>query len=146
MICNNFVCAFSRSERGKILCDYDGLSDCNICSQMSCKRFKYLSCKHCGYDFDCFHQDRRYYFPAISPSFIEKVKQNELINAKRDIFVTSCNNYAHGKKTETTVKELYGKYNKQFPQLTKDYIREAVYKSILYYLKNQQGSEVLKNV
>ena len=146
MLCNNFVCAFSRSERGKILCDYNDLSDCNITSQMSCKRFNYLSCKHCGHEFKCFHQGRKgvsyspdvaYFVPAVSVPFIEKAKQNDLVNAKFDIFLTSCNNYAHGKKTETTVKELYGKYGKQLPQLTKDFIREAVYKSILYYLKNQ---------
>ncbi len=146
MLCSNFVCAFSRSERGKILCDYNDLSDCDINNQMSCKLFRYLGCKHCGHEFNCFCQSKKgvsysqdvaYFVPAVSVPFIEKAKQNDFINAKMDIFVISCNNYAHGKKIETTVKEIYGKYNKQFPQLTKDYIREAVYKSILYYLKNQ---------
>ncbi len=144
MLCNNFVCAFSRSECGKILCEYNGLSDCDINSQMSCKYFKYHGCKWCGYENACFHQGKKgvsyspdmgYFAPAYSAVFIEKAKQNDVINAKRDIFVTSCNNYRFGKKIETTVNELYKKYNKQFPQFTKDFIREAVYKSIMYYLK-----------
>lgn len=146
MLCNNFVCAFSRSERGKILCDYDGLSDCDINYQMFCKRFHYLSCKWCGCENACFHQGKKsvsyssdigYFVPTVFVPFIEKAKQNDFVNAKRDIFVTSCLNYSHGYEVETIVKDLYKKYNKQFPQLTKDYIREAVYKSILYYLKNQ---------
>ena len=35
----------------------------------------------------------------------------------------------------TRVQNLFKKYNKQFPQFTKDFLREAYYKSILYYLK-----------
>lgn len=146
MICYNFICAYSRSEHGKILCDYNGLSDCNINRQMSCKRFLYLNCKFCGHEFLCFHQCKRsvsyspdmsLFNPAFSAAFIEKAMQNDLVNAKRDVYYTSISEYILGYKAETTVKNLFKKYNKQFPQFTKDFLREAYYKSILYYLKNQ---------
>lgn len=144
MLCNNFVCAFSRSERGKILCDYDGLSDCDVNRQMSCKYFHQHTCKWCGHEYKCFQQrdrgvfyspDKGNFVPAVSSAFAQKAMQNDLINAKRDIFDTACSNYRQGYKTSTTVKQLYEKYNKQFPQFTKEFLNEAVTKSILKYLQ-----------
>ena len=146
MLCNNFVCAFSRSEHGKILCDYDGLSDCNVNRQMSCKRFQRLDCKWCGHENKCFQQrergvfyasDKGYFVPAVSSAFANKVSQNELINAKQDIYNTACDNYRQGYKITTTVNQLYEKYNKQFPQFTKEFLSIAVHKSILKYLQTQ---------
>ena len=75
--------------------------------------------------------------PAFSAAFIEKAMQNDLVNAKQDVYYTSISEYILGYKAETTVKNLFKKYNKQFPQFTKDFLREAYYKSVLYYLKNQ---------
>lgn len=146
MICNNFVCAFSGTENGKIVCTYNGISDCDINRQMSCKLFKHHTCKWCGYEIKCFQQKEKGVFyssekgnfvPAYSSKFAEKAMQNDLMNAKRDIFDTACNNYRQGYKTSTTVKQLYEKYNKQFPQFTKEFLNEAVHKSILKYLQTQ---------
>ena len=146
MICNNFICAFSCSKYGKILCDYDGLSDCDISRKMSCKRFRRLDCKWCGHENVCFHQGKKsvsyspdmgYFIPAVAAEFVKEAEKNDLINAKQDIYYTSISEYILGYKAETTVKNLFKKYNKQFPQFTKDFLREAYYKSILYYLKNQ---------
>lgn len=146
MLCNNFVCAFSCSECGKILCDYDGLSDCNVNRQMSCKRFQYLDCKWCGHENRCFQQRERGVFyspekgnfvPASSVAFAEKAMYNDLINAKQDIFNIACSNYRKGYKISTTVNQLYEKYNKQFPQFTKEFLNNAVHKSILKYLQTQ---------
>lgn len=72
--------------------------------------------------------------PAFSAAFIEKAMQNDLVNAKQDVYYTSISEYILGYKAETTVKNLFKKYNKQF---TKDFLREAYYRSVLYYLKNQ---------
>lgn len=145
-MCDNFVCAFSRSERGKILCDYNGLSDCDVSRQMSCNRFKHLDCKWCGLEYKCFCQrdrgvfyspEKGSYIPSVSTAFAEKALQNDLINAKQDIFNTACSNFCQGYKTSTTVNQLYNKYNKQFPQFTKEYLNLAVHRSILKYLETE---------
>lgn len=147
MLCNNFVCAFSGTHKGKIVCTYDdGITDCDINRQMSCKLFAHHTCKWCGHENKCFQQrergvfyapDKGNFVPAVSSAFANKVSQNELINAKQDIFDTSVSNYRQGYKTSTTVKHLYEKYNKQFPQFTKEFLNEAVHKSILKYLQTQ---------
>lgn len=145
-MCNNFVCAFSDTQNGKIVCTYNGLSDCDINRQMSCKLFQRHTCKWCGLENVCFQQrdkgvfyasDKGYYVPAVSAEFAEKAMQNDLINAKRDIFNTACSNYRQGYKITTTVNQLYDKYNKQFPQFTKEFLSTAVHKSILKYLQTQ---------
>ncbi|MCM1328087.1 MAG: hypothetical protein NC253_01475 [Ruminococcus sp.] len=144
MLCSNFVCVFSSIQHDKVLCDYDGLTDCDINRQMSCKRFKRHDCKWCAHEIRCFRQrekgvfysaDKGNFVPAISSAFAEKALQNDLTNAKRDIYETACRNYKQGYKTSTTVKQLYEKYRKQFPQFTKEFLNEAVYKSILKYLQ-----------
>lgn len=146
MSCNNFVCAFSLIQHDKVYCNYDGLSDCDINRSMSCKRFKYHDCKWCAHEIKCFSQKERGVFyasdkgnfvPTVSSVFAKKVSQNELTNAKHDIYETACSNYRQGYKTSTTVKQLYEKYGKQFPQFTKEFLNEAVYKSILKYLQTQ---------
>lgn len=61
-ICGNFVCAFSRVEKGKVYChcdssgDYENLPDCTATSNNSCERYKYFSCKICGHEYKCFQQ------------------------------------------------------------------------------------------
>lgn len=146
MLCNNFVCAFSDTKNGKIVCTYNSISDCDINRQMSCKYFKPHTCKWCGHENRCFQQrDRGVFYspnkgifvPSVSVVFAEKAMQNYLINAKQDIFNTSCNNYRQGYKITTTVNQLYEKYHKQFPQFTKEFLSTAVHKSILKYLQTQ---------
>ena len=62
---------------------------------------------------------------------------NDLINAKFDIYNTAVNNYCSGYKKQTTVNQLYEKYRKIFPQFTKEYLTNAVEKSILKYLQTE---------
>ena len=81
--------------------------------------------------------DKGEYVPAATCEFIQTALNNDLINAKQDIFRTACSNYAQGFKTSTTVNQLYKKYGKSFPEFTKEYLNEAVHKSILKYLENE---------
>ena len=55
--------------------------------------------------------DKDNFVPVVSSAFANKVSQNEMINAKQDIFDTAISNYRQGYKTSTTVKQLYEKYN-----------------------------------
>lgn len=151
MACNNFVCAFSHVERGKVYCFWSTDScrnapDCTATSQNSCERFKYFSCKICGHDYQCFKQREKgvfysaqsgFYTPKETSKFIQAVQHNELINAKRDIYATAVRNYCQGYRTSTTIRQLYEKYGKRFPQFTKNFLDEAVHKSIIQYLKTE---------
>lgn len=147
MICSNFVCAFASFGRGKLYCTYNGNFDCDITRNMSCSKFSHLQCKFCCHDIKCFSQrekgvfysvDKGSYIPSSSAKFIEYAEQNALINAKHDIYVTACNDYCQGYKVSTTVNKLFDKYNKTFPEFTKQYLNEAVHKSILHYIKNEE--------
>lgn len=149
MACGNFVCAFSHIEHGKMYClrdtdTYRNAPDCTSTSDNSCRRYKYFSCKICGHEWTCFKQREKGIFysaekgnfvPKESTEFAKAVQQNELINAKRDIYATAISNYCQGYRTSTTVRQLHDKYGKKFPQFTKDYILNAVEKSIVQYLK-----------
>lgn len=113
---------------------------------MSCKNFKNHTCKWCGHDYQCFQQREKGVFysaekgnfvPTHSAEFAKKAMQNDLINAKQDIYDTSISNYRQGYKISTTVKQLYEKYGKHFPQFTKEYLDMAVHKSIIKYLQTQ---------
>lgn len=151
MLCGNFVCAFSYIEKGKVYChldsyDYKNLPDCTATSNNSCGRYKYFSCYICGHEYKCFQQHEKGVFysaengnfvPKSSTDFAKAVQQNELTNAKRDIYATAISNYCQGYRTSTTVRQLYDKYGKKFPQFTKDYILNAVEKSIIQYLKTE---------
>lgn len=151
MACNNFVCAFSYIEKGKVYCHYDSydyknLPDCTATSNNSCGRYKWFSCKICGYEYRCFKQHQKGVFyssekgnfvPKETIAFTKAVQQNELTNAKRDIYATAISNYCQGYRTSTTVRQLYDKYAKKFPQFTKEYILNAVEKSIIQYLKTE---------
>lgn len=62
MLCNNFVCAFSSTHKGKIVCTYDdGITDCDINRQMSCKLFAHHTCKWCGHENKCFSKEKGEY-------------------------------------------------------------------------------------
>ena len=149
MACDNFVCAFSHIERGKMYFFRDtdtfrNAPDCTATLNNSCGRYKYFSCKNCGHEYRCFSQHAKGVFysaekgnfvPKESTEFAKAVQQNELINAKRDIYATAISNYCQGYRTSTTVRQLHDKYGKKFPQFTKDYILNAVEKSIVQYLK-----------
>lgn len=149
MPCGNFVCAFSHIERGKIYCtldtyDYKNLPDCTATSDNSCGRYKYFSCYNCGHEYRCFSQHQKGIFysaekgnfvPKSSTDFATAVQQNELINAKRDICATAVRNFIKGHRTSTTVRQLHEKYGKMFPEFTKDYLLNAVEKSIVKYLE-----------
>lgn len=151
MACGNFVCAFSHIEKGKIYCKrdtygYENLPDCTATLNNSCGRYKYFSCKNCGHEYRCFNQhakgvfysaEKGNYIPKETIFFAKAVQQNELTNAKRDIYATAISNYCQGYRTSTTVRQLHEKYGKKFPQFTKDYILNAVEKSILQYLKTE---------
>lgn len=151
MACGNFVCAFSHIERGKIYCfrytdTCKNASDCTATLNNSCGLYKYFSCKICGHEYICFKQrakgvfysaEKGNYIPKETIAFAKAVQQNELTNAKRDIYATAISNYCQGYRTSTTVRHLYDKYGKKFPQFTKDYILNAVEKSILQYLKTE---------
>lgn len=147
MICKNFVCFVSHQEKGKILCTYDNVvSDCDVSTDMSCKQFKHLDCYHCGHQNVCFSQrdkglfyspEKGEYTPAVSADFAKQARQNDYINAKQDIYNTAIDNYVKGYKITTSVKQLYERYCKKFPEFTKVYIDKAVHLSIMDYLKNQ---------
>lgn len=147
MTCKNFVCAFSQSVNGKIICTWnDENTDCDISRSLICHNFKHFDCKHCGHDNICFKQREKgifysfrdgEYVPSSSADFVELASRNDFINAKRDIFNTSVKNYCAGYKKQTTVNQLYDKYRKSFPQFTKAYLMNAVEKSILKYLQTE---------
>lgn len=147
MNCKNFVCAFSQSDKGKIFCTWKNENmDCDISRSYSCHNFKNLSCKHCGHDNRCFKQREKgvfysfcegEYIPSSSVEFVELAEHNDLINAKLDVYNTAIKNYCAGYKKQTTVKQLCEKYRKSFPQFTKEYLMNAVEKSILKYLQSE---------
>lgn len=151
MVCGNFVCAFSHVEHGKVYCiwdtdSYKNAPDCTATSQNKCGRYKYFSCKICGHEYRCFNQrdkgifysaEKGSYIPKESTEFAKAVQQNELINAKRDIYATAVRNYCQGYRTSTTIRQLHEKYGKKFPQFTKNFLNEAVHKSIIQYLKTE---------
>lgn len=154
MACGNFVCAFSHIERGKIYCacdflgDYKNLTDCTATLNNTCGRYKYFSCKICGLDNLCYKQHQKGIFysaekgnfvPKSSTDFAKAVQQNELINAKRDICATAVRNFIKGHRTSTTVRQLHEKYGKMFHEFTKDYLRNAVEKSIVKYLEYENN-------
>lgn len=118
--------------KGKVYCQrnsysYDPkeLPDCTATAKNSCNIYKYFSCKICGHDNVCNRQREKgvfysyenggIYTPSSSTDFSNAVKENEFINAKRDIFATACRNYCQGYRTSTTVRQLYERYNKKFP-------------------------------
>lgn len=98
MACNNFVCAFYHTERGKIYClrytdTCKNAPACTASLNNSCGQYKWFSCKICGHEYMCFKQYQKGVFysaekgnfvPKSSIDFSKSVKQNELINAKRD--------------------------------------------------------------
>lgn len=149
MACGNFVCAFSHIERGKIYCfrytdTCKNAPDCTATLNNTCGRYKYFSCKICGHEYRCFKQHVKGVFysaengnfvPKETIAFAKAVQQNELTNAKRDIYATAISNYCQGYRMSTTVRQLYEKYGKKFQQFTKEYILNAVEKSIVQYLK-----------
>lgn len=154
MACGNFVCLFSYIEKGKIHCtygvyeNYSNAPDCTATLSNSCGRYKYFSCKNCVHEWTCFKQREKGIFysaekgnfvPKESSEFAKAVQQNELINAKRDICATAVRNFTKGYRTSTTVRQLYEKYGKMFPEFTKDYLRNAVEKSIVKYLEYENN-------
>jgi len=154
MMCGNFVCFCSYYEHGKMFCTWDSngnfknLPDCTATSQNKCGRYKYFSCKICGHDIKCnaqrdkgvfYSSEKGNFVPKSSTEFAKAVQQNELVNAKRDICATAVRNYIKGHRTSTTVRQLYEKYGKMFPQFTKEYILTAVEKSIVMYLEYENN-------
>lgn len=153
MACKNFVCAFSHIDRGKVSCtrntdEYKNAPDCTASSNNFCGQYKYFSCKICGHDNVCNRQREKgvfyssenggAYTPSSSTDFSNAVKENEFVNAKRDIFTTACSNYRQGYRTSTTVRQLFERYNKKFPQFTKEYLDKAVHLSIIKYLETEE--------
>ncbi len=152
MACKNFVCVFSHIERGKVsctryTCDYNNAPDCTATSDNFCGQYKYFSCKICGHDIICNKQREKgtfyspesgIYTPSSSTEFAEAVRNNELINAKRDIYATACSNYRQGYRISTTIRQLYQRYNKKFPQFTKEYLDRAVHLSIIKFLDTEE--------
>lgn len=153
MACNNFVCAFYHTERGKIYClrytdTCKNAPDCTATLDNNCGYYKYFSCSICGHENVCFKQREKGIFystekgnfvPKSSTDFAKAVQQNELENAKRDICATAVRNFIKGHRTSTTVRQLYEKYCKKFPQFTKDYLRTASEKSIMLYLEYENN-------
>lgn len=152
MACGNFVCLFSHISHGKIHCisdvydNFDNAPDCTVTSNNSCGRYKFFSCKICGHEIRCFKQREKGVFysaekgnfvPKSSTDFAKAVQHSEFVNAKRDIYDTAINNYCQGYRTSTTVRQLYDKYGKKFPQFTKKFLDNAVHKSIIQYLKTE---------
>ena len=152
MACGNFVCVFSYFDKGKIHCisdvyeHFSEAPDCTATSNNSCGRYKFFSCNICGHENRCFKQrekgvfysvEKGFFVPKETSQFAKAVQQNELINAKRDIYDTAINNYCQGYITSTTVRHLYEKYGKKFPQFTKEFLDNAVHKSIIQYLKTE---------
>lgn len=147
MNCKNFVCAFSQFEKGKVFCTWNNENkDCDVSRSLFCHNFKYLGCTHCGHDNVCFKQREKgvfyspgegEYVPSSTADFVKLAERNDLINAKLDIYNTAVNNFCAGYKKQTTVNQLYEKYRKTFPQFTKDYLINAVEKSILKYLQTE---------
>ena len=152
MACGNFVCVFSYFDKGKIHCisdvyeHFNEAPDCTATSNDSCGRYKFFSCKICGHENICFKQrekgafysaEKGNFVPKSSTDFAKAVQQNELVNAKRDIYDTAISNYCQGYRTSTTVRHLYEKYGKKFPQFTKEFLDNAVHKSIIQYLKTE---------
>lgn len=158
-ICGNFVCAFSHIDKGKVHCtrdtyEYKNAPYCTATSNNTCGRYKFFSCKICGHEIKCFQQrdkgvfysaEKGNFVPKSSTDFAKAVQQNELINAKRDICATAVRNYIHGYRTSTTVRQLYDKYGNTYSKFTKDYLQNAVEKSIVKYLEyeNNQFKEKL---
>lgn len=153
-ICGNFVCCFSYFYKGKMLCiteiyeNFSNAPDCTATSNNSCGRYKYFSCYNCGHENVCFKQrdkgifysaEKGYFVPKSSTDFAKAVQQNELINAKRDICATAVRNFIKGYRTSTTVRQLHEKYGKMFSEFTKDYLRNAVEKSIVKYLEYENN-------
>ncbi len=154
MACNNFVCAFSYPVKGKMYCqrnsysyDCKELPDCSATMENYCNIYKYFSCKICGHDVVCniqhangifYSPEKGFYTPSSSTEFAKAVKQNELINAKRDIYATACSNYRQGYKISTTIRQLYQRYGKKFPQFTKEFLDKAVHLSIIKYLETEE--------
>lgn len=156
MACGNFVCAFSHIERGKMYClrdtdTFKNAPDCTATLDNNCGRFKYFSCSICGNENVCFKQREKGIFysaekgnfvPKSSTEFAKAVQKNELENAKRDICFTAVRNFIKGHRTSTTVRQLYEKYCKKFPQFTKDYLKAAAEKSIMLYLEYENKESV----
>ena len=148
-ICGNFVCVFSYIDKGKVYCtfgvdDYRKYPDCTAMLNNSCGRYKWFSCKICGHEIKCFQQrdkgvfysaEKGNFVPKSSTDFAKAVQQNELINAKRDICATAVRNYIQGYRTSTTVRQLLDKYGKVYTEFTKEYLQNAVEKSIVKYLE-----------
>lgn len=145
MVCKNFVCCFSGEYHKKVICTFDNNNqNCSFNDNMSCVRYEHLGCKLCGNEYVCFKcgkhgfsydSEKGRFERAFNSDFGVRVSRNGFIDANFYIFQTACRNYEKGYRTSTTVRQLLDKYGKAYPEFTKEYLQNAVEKSIVKYLE-----------
>ena len=145
MVCKNFVCCFSGEYHKKVICTFDDNNqNCSFSDNMSCVRYERLNCQLCGYYNACFkcgkngvsyNSEKGRFEYAFNSDFGVKVSRNGFIDANLDIFQTACRNFEKGYRTSTTVRQLFEKYGNAYPEFTKEYLQNAVEKSIVKYLE-----------